>query len=309
MLAEFELLTPRSLPEALQMLADGAPVPVAGGTNLIVDMRSGRHCPPALMDISHLRELRGVRRDDGEMIMGGGTTIGDVLSDPLIAGCSPVLREAAAVFANPLVRNRATVGGNLVDASPAADMAPALLALDANVELAGQHGTRCLPLEDFFVGVRKTQLHPDELLVAVRWPVPASHSAAHFHKLGLRKADAISVLSAAVMVTGEAGPDAGPASVPVCRAAHIALGAVAARPIRAHAAEAALSGHPLTAEAIAEAGLLAAEAASPISDVRGSAAYRRHVIRVVVGRLLSQVVEDVAREMAGGRGADPCKPK
>ena len=114
------------------------------------------------------------------------------------------LQEAAAVFANPLIRNRATVGGNLADASPAADTAPPLLALDAEVELASQGGTRRVPLVDFLVGVRKTLRRPDELLIAVRFPVPSSGTVSHFQKVGLRRADAISVLSAAVAVTCDA---------------------------------------------------------------------------------------------------------
>ena len=232
MLPEFDLLRPKTIPEALAMLAEhGAAMPVAGGTNVLVDLRAGKHQPRALVDVARLPGLRGIQRDNGHLVIGGGTTISDLLYDPLIAEHAPALREAAAVFANPLIRNRATVGGNLADASPAADTAPPLLALDAEVELASQGGIRRVPLADFLVGVRKTLRRPDELLIAVRFPVPSSGTVSHFQKVGLRRADAISVLSAAVAVTCDADGR--------CTAARIALGALAPRPLRATAAEVA----------------------------------------------------------------------
>ncbi len=174
------------------------------------------------------------------------------------------------------------MGGNLVDASPAADTAPPLLALDAEVELASRDGTRRVPLADFLVGVRKTLRRPDELLTAVRVPLPsAAGCASHFHKLGLRKADAISVLSAAVALTWDAAGR--------CTTARIALGALAPTPRRATAAEDVLLGHTLTPALIAEAARLAGEATRPIDDIRGAAAYRREVAEVVVRRLLGQM--------------------
>jgi CO/xanthine dehydrogenase FAD-binding subunit len=277
MLPEFDLLTPRTLPEALEMLAQGAPevVPLAGGTNLIVDMRGGHHRPKVLMDLGKLEELRGVRVDDGYVVVGGGTTIAAMLADPLVAEHGAPLKQAAAALGNPLVRNSATLAGNLVDASPAADTAPPLLVLNAEVELASQEGKRRLSLEDFIVGPNKTLLRPEELLVAVRWTVPPPHSTGAFHKIGLRKASACSVVNAAIMV----GPG------PTIR---IALGAVAPRPIRARAAEDALRGQSLTPETITQAARLAAEATSPIDDVRGSAEYRRRAAEALVRRLLLQ---------------------
>jgi carbon-monoxide dehydrogenase medium subunit len=213
-------------------------------------------------------------------------TLSALLESQLIADHAPVLRQAAAVFANPLVRNRATLGGNLGDASPAADTAPALLVLDAEVILESLNGgMRTIAIDDFFVGVRKTARRPDELITAVRLPILPAHSAANFYKLGLRKADAISVVGVAVRLTrDEAGH---------CTAARIALGSVAPRPLRAHAAEELLIGKPLTAEAIAEAARMAAEAASPISDVRASADYRRHTAGVLARRLLAQAADQI----------------
>jgi CO/xanthine dehydrogenase FAD-binding subunit len=282
MLPEFDLLRPKTVSEALGMLAEDEAMPVAGGTNVLVDLRAGKHQPRALVDIARLPGLRGIQRANGHLVIGGGTTISDLLNDPLIAEHAPALKEAAAVFANPLIRNRATVGGNLADASPAADTAPPLLALDAEVELASQSETRRMPLADFLVGVRQTLRRHDELLVAVRFPVPPAGSANHFQKVGLRKADAISVLSAAVAVTCDAAGR--------CTAARIALGALAPRPLRATAAESLLVGQRLTPAAIAEAARLAGEAARPIDDIRGSAGYRRQVTEVIVRRLLDKVL-------------------
>jgi CO/xanthine dehydrogenase FAD-binding subunit len=283
MLPEFELLMPRTLSEALEMLAEGVPdvTPLAGGTSLLVDMRGGVRRPGVLINIAGLEELRGIQLEDGWMVVGSGLTIAELRDHPLIAQHASVLRQGAAVFANPLVRNRATVGGNLVYASPAADTAPPLLVLGAEVELMSKAGSRRVPLGDFMTGVRETIRRPDELLTAIRWPVPSSPSVGAFRKLALRKADAISVLSVAVMLERDADGR--------CGRVRIALGAAAPTPIRAHAAEELLCGQTFTPEAIAEAGRLAAEETCCIDDIRGSAAYRRRVTGALVRRLLAQV--------------------
>ena len=207
MLPEFELLMPRTLPEALEMLAERAPdgMPIAGGTNVIPDLRGGRYRPACLVNVAGLPELSGIRQEDGMLVIGGGVTIAGVLEDPLVARYAPVLREAARALASPLVRNRATVAGNLANASPAADMAPPLLVLDAEVELASREGTRRVPLKDFFLGVRRTVRQPHELITAIRIPLPPAHSRARFFKVALRKADAIAVVNGAVRVDWEYG--------------------------------------------------------------------------------------------------------
>lgn len=283
MLPEFNLLMPETLSEALEMLAKGAPdiVPLAGGTNVIVNLRESRPKHKVLMDVSRLSELRGIRQENGHVVLGGGTTIAELLTDPLIAAHGAPLRQAAAVLGSPLVRNRATVAGNLVDASPAADTAPPLLVLDAEVELVSQGTRRWVPLEEFIVGANQTLLQPQELLVTIRWPVPPPRSEGAFHKRGLRKALACSVVTAAVMVQCDHDGR--------CQQARIALGAVAPRPIRPHEAEDVLCGQALTDEVIVEAARLSAAATSPIDDVRGSADYRRRVVPVLVRRLLEQV--------------------
>ncbi len=283
MLPEFELLRPRTVPEALTLLAERAPdvLPLAGGTTLVVEWRDGHAPAKTVVDLSRLSDLRGVRRDDGHMVIGGGTTIAQLLHDPLIAEHGLPLKQAAAMLGNPLVRNRATLAGNLVNASPAADTAPPLMVLGAEVELADCAGMRRVPLSEFMIGVNKTVRRPDELVTAVRWPVPPARSAAGFYKIGLRKADACSVINAAAMVAwGEDGR---------CCEARIAIGAAAPRPVHAHEAEAALLGRALTPETIAESARLAVQATSPIDDIRGTAAYRRRMAEVLVRRLLTQI--------------------
>ncbi len=289
MLPEFEFVVPQALSEALSLLAANgfAIAPVSGGTNLIVDMRSGRHCPSILMDIGRLGELRGIQREDGHLVIGANSTIAELLTNPLIAQYAPLLKQAASVFANPLLRNRATVGGNLADASPAADTAPPLLAMDAEVELVSHDGKRLLPLSMFLVNVRKTLRQPHELLASIRCPIPPQKSFGAFAKLGLRKADAIAVVSVAVMVEADGHGR--------CRQAHIALGAVAPRPLRALTVEDHLKGKMLTAPIIAEAAHLAAEASNPIDDIRGSAAYRRQMVEVFVRRLLARAAAELAK--------------
>jgi CO/xanthine dehydrogenase FAD-binding subunit len=286
-LPEFDLAVPETLTEALEMLAERGPdlVPLAGGTNVIVDLRDRRRNYPALMDVSRLCELKGIRRENGHIVIGGGTTIAELLTDPIITEFGAPIREAARVFAGPLVRNRATVAGNLVDASPAADTAPPLLVLDAEVDLVSRGATRRVPLHEFFIDVRETVRQPTELLHAIRWPAPSAHTAAAFQKTGLRKADAISVLSVAVKIVAD---DANH-----CRHARIALGAVAPCPLRAVAAEELLLGKRLTPELVAQAARLAAEATRPINDIRGSAAYRTRVVEVLVRRLLNQAIDRV----------------
>lgn len=285
MLPEFDLLRPRSLGEALAMLADQAPdvLPLAGGTNLIVELRDSQRSPRKLMDVSRLPELRGISREDGHIVIGGGTTMAELLTHSLIAEHGRPLQQAAAKLGNPLVRNRATVAGNLANASPAADTAPPLLVLGAAVDLASKNGARCIPLQEFMIGVNKTLLRPDELLMSIRWPVPPPRSAAGFYKIGLRKADACSVINAAAMaIWDEAG---------LCLQARIAIGAAAPQPVRAFEAEASLRGQPLRTDVIARAAQLAVRATQPIDDIRGTASYRQRMAEVMVRRLLVQIAE------------------
>jgi len=284
MLPQFKFLMPKTLPEALEMMDEiSRVIPLAGGTSLLVDLRGRLSHPHTLINIGGLDELRGIRIEEGYVVVGSAVTIADLKRNVLIAKHGQVLQQATTVFANPLVRNRATIGGNLAYGSPAADTAPPLLVLDAEVELMSKDTRRTIPLKEFITGVRKTVCHPRELVTAIRWPIPPEGSVGAFRKLGLRKADAISVLSVAVMLhckdTGDRDQ------------VRIALGAVAPIPIRAAAAEELLDREPLTPEVIARAAQLASEATQAIGDIRGSAAYRRRVITALVQRLLTNLAK------------------
>jgi len=283
MLPNIELLTPQTLPEALEILAAAASdvMPLAGGTNLIVDMRSGYTRPSVVVNISKLKELRGIRRENGHLVVGGGETVAELLESPLIAQFAPMMVEAAAAFANPLIRNRATVGGNLVNAAPCADTAPPLLALNAEVVLTSKDGVRHVPIEEFLVDAFKTVRRPQELLTAVRWPVSPPHSAGAFQKMGLRKVTCMAKVDVAVMVESDGDGR--------CQEARIALGAVAPKHFRVHAAEELLRGQPLTADRIAEAARVTAEAARP----RSGSEYKRGVVEALTRRLLTRVVDEI----------------
>lgn len=284
MLPEFELLIPQTLQDALRMSQEfpGA-APLAGGTNLIVDLRNGRHTPTTLININGLQELCSIQVKDEVVSLGSGVTIGEILRDPSIAKYGLCLRQAGLTFANPLIANRATLGGNLADASPAADMAPPLIALGASVTLLSSKGSRIVPIEDFFIGVRKTALQPGELITSVHWPQPPAESVTAYYKLGLRKADAISVVTAAIYLERDSNGK--------CAQARIALGSVAPKPLRVSTAEAVLKGEKLTDEVITKAAQLAFEASSPISDIRASGEYRREMVKVLVSRLLHEAAD------------------
>lgn len=286
MMPEYDLLLPKTLLEALDYAKTNPKLElIAGGTNMVVDLRSGRRSPKVLMNISDLKELRGINIEGEYVVVGGGVTIGELYKHTLIKQHGQCLHQASAVFANPLVCNRATIGGNLADASPAADTATPLLALGAEVELVNEMGKRYVSLEDFFLGVRRTVLKQGEIISAVRWHIPPSNSVNIFYKLGLRKADAISVVSAAIMIVGgEKGE---------VKQVRIALGSVAPIPLRVKKAEEILKGHKLNKELINQAGQIAAESTSPICDVRATAEYRRKVSGVLVSRLLWQVAEKI----------------
>ena len=283
MLPEFDLLTPRTLSQALDMLSAGGSeiTPLAGGTNLIVDMRDGYDSPGTVLNIAGLKELHGIRRENGHLVVGGCVTVAELLSNPLIAEHAPILKEAAAAFANTLIRNRATVGGNLVNAAPCADTAPPLLALDAEVELASVEGVRRVQLDEFLVDAFTTLRQPQELLTSIRWPVSPPNSAGGFCKLGLRKVSCMAKVDVAVMVEGDGHGR--------CRKARIALGAVAPQQIRARAAEDLLRGQALTDETIAEAARLAAEAAQP----RSGSEYKLQAVRGLTRRLLARAAQEI----------------
>jgi len=285
---------PADLDEALAFLAGpGArPVVVAGGTDLVPAARKARvngarpddaDAWSRLLDLSRLGDLCGVREADGLLEIGAATTMCAIAGDDLVDRYVPELAAAAGSVGSPLVRNRATVGGNLVTASPSADTAPALLVADATVRMAGPRGQRELPLTEFFVGYRRTALAPDEILTHVVIPLAGRPAAARFEKVGLRNADAISVVCAACEIELDGR---------TCRAARVALGAVAPVPVRAFAVETALRGREITEAVAAECARLVHEHIAPIDDLRASGRYRGWVAEAVVARMIADTANE-----------------
>lgn len=275
----FEYFAPRTLPEAADLLArhgDQARA-VAGGTDLLLKMKAGRLRPRVIVNLKRLAELRGLDFN-GHLTLGALTTLEALRRSPVIRRHYPALAEASASMASPQIRNLATVGGNLCNAAPSADLAPILLALDARARLAGPQGERRVPLDEFFTGPGRTVLQPGELLVALEVPPPAGRAL--YLKLAPRQHMDIAVVGLGLRLQVEAGR---------CVQARLALGAVAPVPLRVPQAGAELEGSALTPERIARAAQLAAEAAQPIDDLRGSAWYRRRMVGVLARRGLEQL--------------------
>ena len=284
MLPRFDLQQPKGLREALELLAKpGDPVsPLAGGTNLIPDLRNGREAKRRFMSIARLDELRYVRSVKRTIEIGGGATVNDLLRADDIAKHAPALHASAKAFAGHMVRSAATVAGNICYGSPSADLLPPLLILDAEATIESAGKSRKLPVGQLNVGYKKTALATGELLTGIVWAKPAKGTRQHFYKIGMRKGDAISVANAAVSLKLD-----GQTSSHV----RIALGSVAATVIRASEAEAFLEGREIDEAAIEKAADLAAAAAKPIDDLRASKDYRLHVTHVLVKRLLRQALE------------------
>ena len=282
MYVPFDLEMPSDLHGALTALAadgDTKTVPMAGGTNLIVDMRARRERPERVVGLGKVGELRGMEFGAERISIGGGTTVTDLLQSPEIAESAPSLVESSRLFAGLMVRNTATVAGNIACGSPAADLVPPLLALDAEVTLASAAGTRTLPLDEYFLGYKRDVRRPDELITRISWlrlPQPFVNT---FYKLARRKGDAITVTGVALTLVAAGG---------VCTKARVALGAVAPSVFRARKAEALLEGRAPTPALIDEAARAAAASSSPIDDVRASAEYRLHTVEALTRRLVTQ---------------------
>jgi CO/xanthine dehydrogenase FAD-binding subunit len=290
-------IRPEGVEEALEVLSEPGtrPLVIAGGTDLIPMRRKLRmngtlpngDGPRVVLDLSGLHDLCGIREAEGMLEIGAATTMGAIAADVTVRELVPVLAAAAASVGSPLVRNRATVGGNLVTASPSADTAPALLVADALVRLAGaESGVREMPLAEFFIDYRKTALQADEIVTHVLVPLAGRPVRGRFEKVGLRNADAISVVCAACEIELHGS---------ICRAARLALGAVAPVPVRAFAVEAALRDREITGEVAAECARLVHEHIAPIGDVRASAQYRGWVAEAVVARLIAETARDARR--------------
>jgi carbon-monoxide dehydrogenase medium subunit len=292
-----DYFVPSSMDEALELLtrhSTDARI-IAGGTDLVIELDRGVRHVGTLIDISRLPAQDGIWLDaDGWIHLGPLVTHNHVVASPLCVERAFPLAQACRQVGAPQIRNRGTIAGNLITASPANDTITPLLAMDARVTLRSVRGSRDVPLGEFYKGVRRTVMAPDEIMTDIAFPALQANQRGTFLKLGLRRVQAISVVNVAVVLTtnDEGRTNERPSSILDAR---ITLGAVAPVIVRAADAEAMLAGQPLTASVIGHAALLAQHAATPIDDVRSSAAYRRNIVSVLVRRALTQLMNVAER--------------
>ena len=282
-LPQFELRAAANLTDALEVLASaqGAWRPFAGGTDLMVLLESGKLPPGQYVSLWGLPELRGIEVTDDEIVVGGLTTYSELLrSEALQAEC-PLLCRAAAEVGGVATQNRGTIGGNIANASPAADTPPALLVYDADVQLVSLRGTRVVSYDRFHLGYKKLDLAPDELLQCVRLRRGRGGWLSSWRKVGARRAQAISKVcfAGAIEFAGDAVHDV-----------RVALGSVAPTVVRSFGAESVLRGRALTTETIGEACAALVRDISPIDDIRSTALYRQRVARNLLEDFLTSAV-------------------
>jgi xanthine dehydrogenase iron-sulfur cluster and FAD-binding subunit A len=283
--------TPNNLDETLKLLAEAGPKAriIAGSTDLILELERGvRPEVDTVIDITRIPGLDSIVLEDGWIHLAPLVTHNHCAGSELIREHAFTLAHACWEIGAPQIRNRGTIAGNLITASPANDSITPLMALDAQVTLRSLHGERVVKLSDFYEGVRKTVMKADEIMVDIAFPVPVEGTRSAFYKLGLRKAQAISIVNAAAVLQISNG---------IVRDAAVTLGSVAPKIIHADAAEDYLKGKPLEDEIVEEAAKLAMEAASPIDDIRGSAAYRRYMVEVCVRRSLERIASGEERSV------------
>jgi carbon-monoxide dehydrogenase medium subunit len=287
--AAFDYHAPSSLEEALHLLADHPDAKLlAGGQSLIPMMRFRLAEPGVLVDLGHVEGLSGIREEDDHVWIGAMTRHADVEGSELVRTRYPLLHEAASVIADPIVRNRGTVGGSLIHADPAGDWGSVMLAYRAELGIRGPDAERTLPIDELFVTTFMTSLDPSEVLTDIRIPVAGERSGGAYEKLERKVGDFASVAVAAQLELDGDG---------TCTAAGIGLTAVGPTNLRAGEAETSLVGGSVDEEAIEAASRLAAEASSPTADNRGSVEYKRDMVRVLTARALRR-----AAERAGGEG-------
>ncbi len=293
----FGYVEAKDVAHAVALLAEhgGKAKVLAGGTDLLVEIKHAVHNPELIVDISQLRELKVIAVADDGLHIGALATHGEIMSSPVIQTMFPALVEAAHSIGAMQTRNLGTLGGNLITCVPSMDSGPALMALEALVTIAGADGERQMPLAELFVGPRRTSLKPGDLLIDIVIPKKNLDKPAAFEKFGLRKGQALALVNVGAAFFVDKGN---------FREPRIALGAVAPTVMRAPKAEAFLDGRKIGAEAMAEAGRLAATEAKPIDDFRASAGYRRDLIAVLTKRALENAYA-LANTLAGKKVSEP----
>ena len=281
--SEIDVITPQTIGEALDILHtnnSGVKI-IAGGSDVIVQLRDGIIKPQKLLNILPLKELRYIRRKGDRIHIGALATYSDIVQSDITRKNAWVLVEAAEQIGAVQLQNSATIGGNLGNASPAGDSLPPLYALDAGVVTRSKSGRREIPIEEFFLGYRRTALLEDELIEEVHFNALGSYDSGAYLKLGLREANAISVVDVAVVLRNRSEANS-------FRDVRIAMGAVASTVRRARRSEQELVNTPLTRELIEKASARAAEDSAPIDDIRASARYRKNVLVSLVFQALHE---------------------
>lgn len=280
----YQLTSPLSLGEALSTLASepGVWQPFAGGTDLMVLLESGKLAHKNYLNIWNLAELRGIIATPDHVTIGALTTYTEVQSDPILRAEFPMLCQAASETGGLAIQNRGTLGGNIANASPAADSPPALLAYDAELELLSVHGSRWVPYQSFHIGYKKMIMQPEELLARVRLPRLWPDLQHYYRKVGTRKAQAISKVCLAATARVHAG---------TLEHVRIALGSIAPVPLRCLKTEESLKGARLGQESIEQAKAELAREIAPIDDIRSTRAYRLRVSLNLLEDFLRQLVD------------------
>ena len=263
--------------ELLEGLSQPGAAIVCGGTDVMIKMRSGMIHPDVLLDVSRVDSLQGIHVEESALMIGAATTESAIMASVLVRQHVPLLASVLKQLGSAQIRNRGTLGGNIVNASPAADGAIPLLVYDTAIHLVGPKGDRWVQLDDFFTGPGRTTLKPGEFIRTLRLPISSAGFASFFHKVGKRNALTIAIASLGVLLRLEGN---------VLHELRIAVGSVAPTPKRLHEVEARLTGRALDSSLIAEARELVVHAISPISDVRASADYRKNVIGDLLVRAL-----------------------
>jgi carbon-monoxide dehydrogenase medium subunit len=286
MIMKFTYIKPKTVAEAVGLkeeLGDKAKF-LAGGTHLLLQLKRGKINPSYLISLNGLEELKSFGSNDAGITVGVLNSLRKIEKDPFFKEHLPVLAATAPVMATPQIRTLATVGGNICNASPAADMAPPLIALGANLKVVGTAGTRTFSLEDFYLGPGQNTLEGSEILTGLQIPKPRANSGTCYLKESIRRGHDIALVGVAVMIVTSDQDDSKVEDI------RIVLGAVAPVPLRATAAEDLLRGNKIDEQLISEAARLTADISRPIDDLRATANYRKKLVSALATRGLRQLL-------------------
>ena len=287
LLPRFDFHRPADLTEACEIMAEFGPKAklLAGGTDLLVNMKHKRLKPDHVVSLDGVEELAGISGNGRGITIGAGTTIAGLVAGELLQRKAHILVQAGANLGSPLIRNRATLGGNLSSARPAADTAPPLMALGASVELASKSGTRTVPLDEFFLGPGQSVIRPDEVMVRILIPLIPDGSGGGYQKLGLRRSMEIGIVnSAAVLELADDGQ--------TIKGARVFLGSVAPTPVRSPQAEKILIGSQADSDTFTKASQAAIGDSCAIDDFRGTIDYRCQMVEILTKRALETALKE-----------------